>query len=143
MQALRRAILGGVFLVPGLLHIVDLSQFAWQIYQYGFLGEDVAAKIAMPLAMLELWLGASFLLDQASEATGFLAAALLGCFAVAISIVLLNERSVECGCLGVYSPIVSWAHVAAVACLTLVYGFFGFQCVWQRRRTRPSELVAS
>src|SRR6266446_6326765 len=97
-----RIFLGLVFLVAGLLKLVNPDQFGREMTGYGIIGARLAAAAAPLLIALEITLGAALLLAARVRLTAPLAVALLLAFLGAKAYALARGNTDPCGCFGAY-----------------------------------------
>lgn len=103
-----------LLMFPGSLHLMNIPSFAWSIYTYGIVSAAVASILAPLLSSIELGLGFSLLLGLTMRWSYYLIAILFMFYAAAISFPLVAEKKIFCGCLGTFSPEISWWHVFAL-----------------------------
>ncbi len=114
-EPVLRVLAVAVLMVPGILHVSNIPAFAWSIYTYGIVSAPLAAFAAPVLIATEFVLGAFLVLKVETRFAYYFLAGLLAFYAVAVTYPLLRGRNISCGCLGVYSPDISWTHVVVLA----------------------------
>ena len=93
--------LGAIFVAAAIPHITDPPSFAHMIYNYRILPGGLIHISAMILPWLELLVGLCLILGVWVKPARWLVAAMLIVFIVAISINLLRNNAIDCGCFDV------------------------------------------
>lgn len=93
-----RSIVGGLFVLAGILKLVNLRAFAQTVGDFGIVPEGFELPVAAPVASLEVVSGTALALDVRG-ALGMVAA-LLVLFAGVLWYGVALELDVECGCFG-------------------------------------------
>ncbi len=97
-----RIALGLVFLVAGVLKMIDPAEFAHQIVGYGIIGPELASLAAPLLIAFEVALGVALLAGFRCDISAPVAAALLIAF-IGIEVYGISTgRTAACGCFGAY-----------------------------------------
>jgi uncharacterized membrane protein YphA (DoxX/SURF4 family) len=96
--SLGRMILGGTFLLSGLLKLRDLDAFALAVEDFQLLPQRLVGPVALVVPFLELALGTALLIGWSVRPAAFLSILLLLAFAVAVAVNLDREREVACHC---------------------------------------------
>lgn len=91
-----RIVIGGLFVVAGLLKLFDLNAFAWTIFQYGLVPQGLIPIAAMVLPLIEVIAGTAFVLNARQSFLAMLV--LLGLFMVVLAYGIMTGLAVECGC---------------------------------------------
>ncbi|MCY2977856.1 MAG: hypothetical protein NTU79_04220 [Planctomycetota bacterium] len=107
-----------LLMFPGSLHLMSIPSFAWSIYTYGIVSAAVASILAPLLSSVELSLGFSLLIGSTMRCSYCFIAILFIVYAVAISFPLVADKKISCGCLGTFSPEISWWHVFALCTMS-------------------------
>jgi uncharacterized membrane protein YphA (DoxX/SURF4 family) len=95
-----RLVLGGVFLVAGLLKIPDPAAAVRAVRAYQLLPEPTVAPVAFGLPVLEIAVGVALLVGVFVRAAAIAAAALLVVFLVAVGSAWARGLQIDCGCFG-------------------------------------------
>ncbi|QNN53440.1 MauE/DoxX family redox-associated membrane protein [Nocardioides mesophilus] len=95
-----RLVVGGVWLVAGLLKIPDPAENVRAVRAYRLLPETVVPLVGHALPVLEILVGVCLLLGLLVRANAVLSAVLLLGFIVGISAAWARGMSIECGCFG-------------------------------------------
>jgi hypothetical protein len=124
-------VLGGVFLVAGVLKAVDPQSSAAAVRAYQLLPNSLATVVGWGLPFAEIALGLLLLAGIATRAVAAAAAMLLVVFIAAVVSVAARGLSIDCGCL---VEVVRWPLVrrrtvsnwfATQACCCLRCGWCG------------------
>jgi uncharacterized membrane protein YphA (DoxX/SURF4 family) len=91
-------ILGGTFLLSGLLKLRDPDGFTSAVDDYRVLPQRLVRPVALVVPFLELTLGTALLIGWWVRPAAFLSTLLLLSFAVAVGVNLKRERAVACHC---------------------------------------------
>src|SRR3954447_437838 len=97
---LCRVVLGGVFLVAGLLKLPEPAANVRAVRAYRLLPESVVAVVSHGLPILEILLGACLILGLVTRVAAVVSAVLLTAFVVGIGSAWARGLSIECGCFG-------------------------------------------
>jgi len=97
---LCRVVLGGVFLVAGLLKLPEPAANVRAVRAYRLLPESVVAVVGHGLPILEILLGACLILGLVTRVAAVVSAVLLTAFVVGIGSAWARGLSIECGCFG-------------------------------------------
>ena len=123
-----RLVVGGLFIVAGVLKLGDPTAFATEITNYRFLPQ-LAPWMAVTLPAIEVVIGVALVIAPRPwrQAAGLAALGLLVVFLVAIVHVVHAGINVECGCFGGNSgPVTAWTAVRDLVLVALVaLGFRG------------------
>jgi uncharacterized membrane protein YphA (DoxX/SURF4 family) len=95
-----RLVLGGVFLVAGVLKAVDPQSSAAAVRAYQLLPNSLATVVGWGLPFAEIALGLLLLAGIATRAVAAAAAMLLVVFIAAVVSVAARGLSIDCGCFG-------------------------------------------
>jgi uncharacterized membrane protein YphA (DoxX/SURF4 family) len=95
-----RLVLGGVFLVAGVLKAVDPHSSAAAVRAYQLLPNSLATVVGWGLPFAEIALGLLLLAGIATRAVAAAAAMLLVVFIAAVVSVAARGLSIDCGCFG-------------------------------------------
>lgn len=109
-----RLIIGGIFLVAGVLKVGHAPEFAAQIagFQLG-IPQPVIAPAALVLPFLEIMIGAYLIVGLFTRAAAWCATVLLAIFDLAIASAVVRGLTVSCGCFGPNDKTVTtWPEVA-------------------------------
>ena len=115
--------LGIVFLLSSLPKLRRPLAFAGSVVEYKILPAQVARVFALALIPLEAFLAVAFLTGWWTEIALPLAAVLLSLFLIAVAINLRRGRSVQCGCFGNTSELISPRTLARLFMLLIVAMF--------------------
>lgn len=97
---LARLVVGGVWLVAGLLKIPDPTENVRAVRAYQLLPEALVPVVGHALPVLEILVGVCLLAGVLVRANAFLSAVLLLAFVVGISSAWARGLSIDCGCFG-------------------------------------------
>jgi uncharacterized membrane protein YphA (DoxX/SURF4 family) len=97
---LCRVVLGGVWLVAGVLKLPDPAENVRAVRAYRLLPESVVPLVGHGLPILEILLGACLVLGLVTRVAAVVSAALLVAFIVGIGSAWARGLSIECGCFG-------------------------------------------
>jgi putative oxidoreductase len=97
---LLRLGLGGVFIVAGVMKIVNPAQFASDITNYRLLPHEWINLFAIILPWIEVLAGSLLALGAWSRASAALIAMMLVMFLIAISQAVARGLNINCGCFG-------------------------------------------
>lgn len=95
-----RLVVGGVWLVAGLIKIPDPAENVRAVRAYRLLPEALVAPVGHALPVLEILVGACLLLGVLIRANALLSILLLVAFIVGISAAWARGMSIDCGCFG-------------------------------------------
>jgi uncharacterized membrane protein YphA (DoxX/SURF4 family) len=95
-----RLVLGGVFVVAGLLKIPDPAESARAVQAYDLLPPDVGEAVGYGLPFLEVALGALLLLGYATRLAAAVTGVLLVVFVAGVASAWARGLSIDCGCFG-------------------------------------------
>jgi uncharacterized membrane protein YphA (DoxX/SURF4 family) len=90
--------LGAIFVVAALPKIADPPSFAHMIYNYRLLPGGLINISAIVMPWVELLCGLALILGVWTKAARTIIAAMLVTFIVAITINLLRDNAIDCGC---------------------------------------------
>jgi len=93
-----RLLLGGIFLVSGILKISQMHDFANSIVNYKLLSGSTIALLAMILPWLEVFCGASILLGCYYRGSTLLVFLMMLLFTGAVLSAVLRGLDISCGC---------------------------------------------
>jgi uncharacterized membrane protein YphA (DoxX/SURF4 family) len=97
---LARVVVGGVWLVAGILKIPDPTENVRAVRAYQLLPESIVPAVGHALPILEVLLGGCLLLGLLTRFTAAMSALLLVVFIVGIASAWARGLSIECGCFG-------------------------------------------
>jgi uncharacterized membrane protein YphA (DoxX/SURF4 family) len=95
-----RLVLGGVWLVAGLLKLPDPAANVRAARAYRLLPESVVPAVGHGLPILEILLGGCLILGLVTRVAAVVSAVLLTAFVVGIGSAWARGLSIECGCFG-------------------------------------------
>jgi uncharacterized membrane protein YphA (DoxX/SURF4 family) len=95
-----RLVLGGVFLVAGVLKAIDPQSSVAAVLAYQLLPTSLATIVGWGLPFAEIALGLLLLAGIATRAVAAAAAILLVIFIAAVVSVAVRGLSIDCGCFG-------------------------------------------
>lgn len=93
--------LGAIFIAAALPKITDPPSFAHMIYNYRILPGGLINISALAMPWVELLAGLALVLGVWKRPARWLIAAMLVTFIIAISINLLRDNAIDCGCFDV------------------------------------------
>lgn len=93
--------LGAIFIAAALPKIADPPSFAHMIYNYRIMPGGLVNILALTMPWLEILTGLALVLGVWTRPARTLIAAMLVVFIVAISINLLRNNAIDCGCFDV------------------------------------------
>jgi len=97
---LGRLLLGGFFLIAGILKVLDPATFQHEIIAYQLVNYPVSYLMAYFLPYLEIVLGLGVLLKLRIEAALVIIIGLLFVFILALAWTWMKGIDIQCGCLG-------------------------------------------
>jgi uncharacterized membrane protein YphA (DoxX/SURF4 family) len=100
LGVLARLLVGGVWLVAGVVKLPDPGANVRAVRAYQLLPESVVPLVGHALPVLEILLGACLLLGLLTRAVSVLSVLVLAGFVVGISSAWARGLSIECGCFG-------------------------------------------
>jgi len=106
-----RAVLGGLFVLAGVLKLQSGGQFAIEIANYQ-LFPSLAPYLAVALPPIEVLAGVALVIPGWRRAGALCITGLLVMFTVAVTTVRLRGINVDCGCFGGDSGPITWWTVA-------------------------------
>ncbi len=95
-----RLVLGGVWLVAGLLKVPDPAENVRAVRAYQLLPESVVPAVGYALPILEILLGICLLIGLLTRVGGVVSCLLLVAFIVGIAAAWARGLEIECGCFG-------------------------------------------
>ena len=93
--------LGAIFVIAALPKIADPPSFAHMIYNYRLVPSSLINISALVLPWIELLAGLALILGVWKAAARTVIAVLLAVFIIAISINLIRDNAIDCGCFNV------------------------------------------
>ena len=99
-RLLLRLILGGAFLLAGLMKVSDPAHFAQAIAAFQILPASLVPATALSLPFLEIAIGALLLAGRPLRCAAFSAMILAGIYTAALAWGLARHRVLECDCFG-------------------------------------------
>jgi putative oxidoreductase len=103
LTCLLRLLAGGVFLVAGVLKVLDPAHFAADIDHFRLLPYFAVAPLALYLPWLEIVCGLAVFVNKWRRSTLALLLALTIVFIVAITSAWMRGLDIRCGCFGAAS----------------------------------------
>jgi uncharacterized membrane protein YphA (DoxX/SURF4 family) len=97
---LARLVVGGVWIVAGLLKIPDPTENVRAVRAYQLLPESIVPTLGHALPVLEILVGACLVLGLLTRASGAVSGLLLVAFIVGIASAWARGLSIDCGCFG-------------------------------------------
>jgi uncharacterized membrane protein YphA (DoxX/SURF4 family) len=97
---LARLVVGGVWLVAGVLKLPDPAENVRTVRAYQILPESVVPAVGHGLPILEILVGACLLLGLLTRVAGGLSALMQLAFVIGIASVWARGLSIDCGCFG-------------------------------------------
>ena len=132
-----RLALGAVFLLAGVLKMVDVADFARTTAGYGLIGAKLAVVAAPVMIAIEIALAVALLAGYRTRATAALTGMLLVAFVALEGWGMAHGRTESCGCFGAYvqrTPLeVILEDVGFLALAVMAIAFLG---PWEARRRR-------
>ncbi len=95
-----RLVLGGVFVVAGVLKIPDPAAAVRAVRAYRLVPEPLVAPVAFGLPVVEIAVGLALLLGVFVRAAAIAAAVLLVVFLVGVGSAWVRGLQIDCGCFG-------------------------------------------
>ena len=95
-----RLIVGGVFLVAGIMKIIDPATFAKDIGNYRLLPHDGINLLAITLPWIEVLAGGLLVVGWWKRASALLITLMMVVFLVAIGQAVARNLNINCGCFG-------------------------------------------
>ncbi|RBY74611.1 DoxX family protein [Geodermatophilus sp. TF02-6] len=95
-----RLVLGGVFVVAGVLKVPDPAAAVRAVRAYQLLPESLAAPVAFGLPVVEIAVGLALLAGVFVRTAALAAAALLVVFLVRVGSAWARGLRIDCGCFG-------------------------------------------
>jgi uncharacterized membrane protein YphA (DoxX/SURF4 family) len=95
-----RLLVGGVWVVAGLLKLPDPAENVRAVRAYRLLPEAVVPLVGHGLPVLEILVGGCLLLGLLTRPVAVLSALMLAAFVVGISSAWARGLQIECGCFG-------------------------------------------
>ena len=97
---LARMLVGGVWVVAGVLKLPDPNENVRAVRAYDLLPESVVPVVGHALPILEILVGLCLLLGLLTRVAAIVSAVLLVAFVVGIASAWGRGLSIECGCFG-------------------------------------------
>ena len=97
---LARLVVGGVWLVAGILKLPDPAGTVRAVRAYQLLPESVVPLVGHGLPVLEVLVGACLLLGLLTRLTAVLSGLMLAAFVVGIASAWARGLAIDCGCFG-------------------------------------------
>ncbi len=97
---LARLVVGGVWVVAGVLKLPDPTESVRAVRNYRLLPEWVVPTVGHGLPILEILLGACLLVGVFTRAAAVVSVLLFLAFLVGISSAWIRGLSIDCGCFG-------------------------------------------
>lgn len=97
-----RVVLGGIFLVAGILKGLDPAEFVHQVAEYGLIGVRAAALFAPALIVMEIVLGLALIAGVRPGAAAIGSVLLLAFFIAVETYGMTQGKTESCGCFGAY-----------------------------------------
>lgn len=99
-----RYVIGCVLLMAALPKLFARRQFAQAVANYQLLPDRLVHPVAAWLPRVEVICGGCLLLGIAIKPVAAVTGVMLGAFAVAVTVNLIQGREIECGCSGTVAP---------------------------------------
>jgi uncharacterized membrane protein YphA (DoxX/SURF4 family) len=99
-RLVARLVVGGVWVVAGVLKISDPAANVRSVRAYQLLPEAVVPTVGHALPALEIVVGAALLLGLLTRVTAAVSALMLAAFVIGIASAWARGLSIECGCFG-------------------------------------------
>ena len=107
-----RLAVGGLFIVGGLIKLLDISLFQSALANYCFLSARLIDVLSWIVPIVELSLGVALIANIVQPWTGIAVVGVLGLLTIAVTAGLLyGAIGKSCGCLGKLSAPISWKLV--------------------------------
>jgi uncharacterized membrane protein YphA (DoxX/SURF4 family) len=100
LGVLCRLLVGGVWLVAGVLKLPDPAENVRAVRAYQLLPETVVPIVGHALPIVEILIGGCLVLGLITRLTAVVSAVLLAVFVVGIASAWARGLSIECGCFG-------------------------------------------
>jgi uncharacterized membrane protein YphA (DoxX/SURF4 family) len=100
LATVARLVLGGVFVVAGVLKIPDPAAAVRAVRAYRLLPESLVAPVAFGLPVLEIAVGLALLLGVFVRTAAIASAVLLVVFLVGVGSAWARGLQIDCGCFG-------------------------------------------
>jgi uncharacterized membrane protein YphA (DoxX/SURF4 family) len=100
LATVARLVLGGVFVVAGVLKIPDPAAAVRAVRAYRLLPEPLVAPVAFGLPVLEIAVGLALLLGVFVRTAAIASAVLLVVFLVGVGSAWARGLQIDCGCFG-------------------------------------------
>jgi uncharacterized membrane protein YphA (DoxX/SURF4 family) len=97
---LARLVVGGVWVVAGVLKLPDPAENVRTVRAYQILPESVVPTVGHGLPILEILVGGCLLLGLLTRVAGVLSALMQLAFVIGIASVWARGLSIDCGCFG-------------------------------------------
>ena len=97
---LARLVVGGIWLVAGLLKLPDPAENVRAVRAYQLLPESLVPAVGYALPILEILIGVCLVLGLLTRVNAGLSAALLLAFIVGIAAAWARGLEIDCGCFG-------------------------------------------
>ena len=97
---LARVVVGGVWVVAGVLKLPDPAENVRTVRAYQILPESVVPAVGHGLPILEILVGACLLLGLLTRLAAVLSALMQLAFVIGIASVWARGLSIDCGCFG-------------------------------------------
>lgn len=98
---------GGMFLFAAILKLPNLQGFQATLGAYAILPKQVIREAALLLVLTEAVVGLLLIVGKAVTTASVLALVMIAIFASGVTVNLLRGRSIECGCFGTSSDVIS------------------------------------
>ena len=95
-----RLVVGGVWIVAGLLKLPDPAENVRAVRAYQLLPEVIVPTVGYVLPILELLVGICLVLGLLTRVSGIISSVLLVAFIVGIASAWARGLEIECGCFG-------------------------------------------
>jgi len=116
-----RYVIGCVLLMAALPKLFARRQFAQAVANYQLLPDRLVHPVAAWLPRVEVICGGCLLLGIAIKPVAAVTGVMLGAFAVAVTVNLIQGREIECGCSGTVAPRrIGWSLVVGDLALAVV-----------------------
>lgn len=126
----------GLFFFSATLHAQNFISFCDAVDDYYILPTSLVPPVALGLILVQFSIASLLLINLESRLAFAVSAILLGVFAGAASVVLVNGRTPSCGCFGNMSSSLSWNHVIFQGILAV---FASLACACNRLESSKSK----
>jgi len=97
---IMRLALGGIFIVAGIMKIIDPAAFAKDIGNYRLLPHDVINLLAITLPWIEVVAGGLLVVGIWKRTNALLITLMMAVFIIAVGQAVARDLNISCGCFG-------------------------------------------